>query len=413
MSSFLVEQLRKKAEKAPGQALAYFFCDDKNKDRSEPTAILRSLIWQLLLQRDRLFQHIQTDFDLHGRTLWKDFSALWRIFEAMVTDKHAGSVFVLIDALDECESTRRKGLLQGLGKLFNPSTTARASRYKFLLTCRPEIMDIEDELSRVGNSLKMDSADINNDLSEYIDVKVDGLADRRSYTEGEKEMVRTALKRGVGGTFLWVSLMVDDLEGVLRHDVEETLKSLPHGLDATYTKILNRIPHNNRNTARFVLRCMVAARRPLRKIEIQTAFATSKVGFVLPRQSLAVYDDICSACSSILYISDVSNDDNATITFCHQSVKDFLLRDVSGPGRKWYHTSRDEANLLVFEACWAYLSAEEFSHGALVIYRIGDAGIERLRKAEYWDLQPHFQDNPFLEYSSSEWENHAIASYPS
>jgi len=346
MSTFLVEQLRQKVEKAPGQVLAYFFCDDKNKDRSEPTAILRSLIWQLLLQRDGLFPHIQSDFNLQGSSLCNDFSALWRIFEAMVTDEHAGIVFVIIDALDECESSQRKGLLQGMRKLFNPSTTARASRYKFLLTCRPEIRDIEDELSRVGNSLRMDSADINNDLSEYIDVKVDCLADRKSYTEEEKEMVRNALKRGVGGTFLWVSLMIDDLEEVLRHNVEETLKSLPHGLDATYIKILNRIPDNNRNTARFVLRCMVAARRPLRKIEIQTAFATSKLGFALPRQSLAVYDDICSACSSILYIRDESSEDDATITFCHQSVKDFLLHDVSSSDRKWYHASRDPKSLV-------------------------------------------------------------------
>jgi hypothetical protein len=49
ISTFLIKMLKKKVEKTPGKAFAYFFCDDKDQDRRILTVILRSLIWQLLL----------------------------------------------------------------------------------------------------------------------------------------------------------------------------------------------------------------------------------------------------------------------------------------------------------------------------------------------------------------------------
>ncbi len=190
MSTFLVDELRKKVEKTPGEVLAYFFCDDKDKGRSEPAVILRSLIWQLLLQRNERFRHIQPDSKEQGNGIFRDFFALWRVFKAMLADKQAGEVFVLVDALDECESSQRKGFLQGIKELVrSPPMTGK---FKFLVTCRPEIRDIEDELEGVGN------------LSEYIDFKVNHLASRRGW-EGVKDMVKKALKHESGGTFLWVS----------------------------------------------------------------------------------------------------------------------------------------------------------------------------------------------------------------
>ena len=103
MSTFLVHELKIKVENSPGKAFAYFFCDDKDQNRKTPTAILRSSIWQLLLQRPELFQYMQPDFEKHMddrvfEDLFNDFSALWRIFHCMLRDTSEGEVFILIDA---------------------------------------------------------------------------------------------------------------------------------------------------------------------------------------------------------------------------------------------------------------------------------------------------------------------------
>jgi ankyrin repeat protein len=156
---------------------------------------------------------------------------------------------------------------------------------------------------------------------------------------------------------------------------------------------------------------MIAAKRPLTIIEIETAFATSSAvdRSTLPvREDVQVYNDIFSACSSILYIPNASEGDNATLNFCHQSVKDFLLGDWPRANKHWYYTTVDEANLLIFQICWRYLSSDEFANGSLVIRHENDL----LIKARVHDLKDHFQEHPFMEYACNEWDDHAIASYP-
>ncbi|KAK2599135.1 hypothetical protein QQS21_005396 [Conoideocrella luteorostrata] len=422
ISTFLVQELKTKVAKSLGKVFLFFFCDDKDQNRKTPTAILRSFIWQLLLQRNELFQHMQPDFKRHTndrvfQDLFDNYSALWRIFQNMIRDKCAGQVFILIDALDECERSTRQILLRSIKNLYQPpltppsptppsptqpSPTATTEKLKFLITCRPDIDDIEDELRSLDSALRIDSADINNDLSEYINTRVTELARTKSYTPQTKSKVIKALKRKAGGTFLWVSLMVAELSrpGIRMLHVEAKLQNLPYGLEDTYSAILDQVPIDNREIACFILRCMVAARRPLSKLEIHAAYATWKTGSVQCGEDLAVYADILSVCSSILY---VGSGDNATLNFCHQSVKDFLLHKTS-TSKAWYHSTEDEAHLHIFKVCWAFLSADEFDGGNLVIHR--ESGLLQWNR----ELPDLFSRYLFLEYSSGEWLSHAMAS---
>ncbi|KAM6506306.1 hypothetical protein FSOLCH5_013296 [Fusarium solani] len=390
MSTFLIEILKGKVEKSPEKAFAYFLCDYRYQERRTPAAMLRSLIWQLLLQRNGLFQHMQSDFEKHKNSrifddLFDNFYTLWRIFQDILEDKRAGEVFILIDALDECEISTRKALLLRMRELFQASPKS-AGKFKFFVTCRPEISDIEFELDGIGGNLRMDSSEVNADLSDYINLRVEDLAKRKKYSQSLEANAKEALKSQAGGTFLWVSLMVKELECTLNYEVEGRLKDLPKGLNETYTRILDdNIPKERQVDAQFLLLSMVAARRPLKKKEIAASFALWKTGRVMQSEDLHDFMDICSSCSSIIYLDVASNDRETTANFCHQSVKDFLLDDHSGSS-----------------------GADAFANGSLVISRRNNV----LVKAEIRELQTHFRQYCFLEYTSREWEDHAIASYP-
>ncbi|KAK7398580.1 hypothetical protein QQX98_012036, partial [Neonectria punicea] len=413
MSTFLVEVLKGKVEKSPDKAFAYFFCDDKKQERRTPTAMLRSFIWQLLLQRNELFEHMQSDFEKHKDSrlfeyLFGNFSALWRIFQDMLRDERAGEVFILIDALDECDRSTRRALLRCIRELFQASTES-AGNFKFLVTCRPNISDIEYELDKIGVLLRMDSSEVNADLSEYINLRVEDLAQRKKYSQSLEATVKEALESQAGGTFLWVSLMTNELESTPKYEVAGKLKDLPKGLDETYTRILDdNIPKERQEDARFLLLSMVAARRPLTKKELAPSFAFWKTGSMVGDHDLHDYLDICSSCSSIIYLDVASNDSETTANFCHQSVKDFLLEDHSGSSGAWYHMSPDGTNLHMFEMCWRYLSRDVFLNGRLVVRRRNNV----LLKTPMRKLQTHLRQYSFLKYASSEWEDHAIASSP-
>lgn len=407
MATFLVRFLKCKIEKNPSETFIHFFCDDKDQERKTPTAILRSLVWQLLLQRNELFEHVQPDFEKYeeSRTfesLFNDVYALRRILKNMLLDERSDKVFVLIDALDECEASTRKDLLSWIQIISQLSPAGDSGKIKILLTCRPHINDIEDELQDVGTQLQMGSAEINHDLAKYIDDRVDELAKKKHYQLSLKQKVIETLKRESGNTFLWVSLMIAELKTTLMHKVEEKLNRLPHGLDNTYSTILDRIPVENRENAQFILRFMVAALRPLKKTELQAAYATWKTNSRLSGEDMQLYSDILSVCSSILH---TGSEDNATLNFCHQSVKDFLLDEHTA--NTWYHTSVDEANILIFRVCWTYLSADEFSQ----------RGLNFCCRWLKWEtnkpknLRGEFSLYLFLEYSYDAWKEHAIRSH--
>ncbi|KAI1109378.1 hypothetical protein F5Y14DRAFT_30227 [Nemania sp. NC0429] len=425
MSTFLVEVLRERAEKSRESAFAYFFCDDKNQDRKTPTDILRSLIWQLLLQRNELFKkHMQPDFDKYSDSrlfddLFCNFFPLWRIFQEMLLDAEAGEVFILIDALDECDPSTRKGLLQNIRDFFMESPKL-GRKVKLLITCRPEIPDIEGELKGAGVSLRMDHAHINNDLSEYIDFKTNELAEKKGYPPHLKKQVQDALTIDSGGTFLWVSLMVAELGrgDVLQFQVQEKLKRLPRGLDEIYASILDRVSPDIQHVARFILHFMVAAKRPLKMFEIKTAYASSSAAcrntLAPTYQDVQVYNDIFLACSSILYVPNPSKGDRAELNFCHQSVKDFLMGDYNPGIMKWYHTTFDDANYLIFKTCWRYLSAEDCKLGNLIIGREEVDGMVQLDELRHQSFRSDILhlSYPFLKYASYAWTIHAIASQP-
>ncbi|KAJ2979724.1 hypothetical protein NQ176_g3080 [Zarea fungicola] len=411
LATFLVRVLKAKVEKSQGRMFAYFFFDDKDRNRNTPTALLRSLIWQLLLQNNDLFKHIEPDFEKHPDSsifddLFSDFSALWGIFHNITRDPHAGEIFILIDALDECDASRRD-LLVSFRSLAGSGLFGEVYwRVKILTTYRLDVDDIDSELSGISPAvLRIDSVHINNDLSEYIDSKVDELAQKKRYTPKIRSKVSSTLKQRSGGTFLWASLMIAELgrPEVRMLDVGTTLNSLPKGLDNTYAVILDRIEPANQDYAQFILLCMVAARRPLKVTEMRTAFAVWKTSSMESEEDLSIYDDILTVCSSILY---ESSGDEPTINFCHQSVKDFLLHEQSTTS-KWYHMTEDEANFCIFKVCWTCLSAEECNYGkpTLDSWKIDlrrNGRCRMLEKRPSWHL--------FLEYSRFEWENHALAS---
>jgi ankyrin repeat protein len=399
LSLFLVDQLKDKVERTPNAVFAYFFFDNKDMDRNTPIAMLRSVIRQLLLQKQELFHHIQAEFKEKGGRLFENFDALWRVLETMLRD--AGDVFVLIDALDECAPLLRKDLLVSINRLFSKESTP-SERFKFIIACRPD-EDIENFLNPVGVSLRVNSSNINLDLSDYIDQKVEELSVQINYSLDLKAKVRDALSDNAQGTFLWVSLMVANLKEVLQYDVEETLETLPNGLDETYARILVSIPEKQQRPAQFLLCLIVAAERPLGTYDIAAAFGTWKTGSIPPDDRLHEFSDIRLTCSSILHVDGDDNSSGpggATVNLLHQSVKEYLLRTSSAKNELPYHVPLHIAHLFMLRVCCEYLS--EFRKTQ------SDQPPNNTEHNEYVEPEVPF----FNEYARHMWIRHALAGYP-
>ena len=149
ISSFLIEELARLAERSSQMTLIYYFCDDKDEKRKTATAVLRGLLLQILRQRPVLFKYIQPSFDMSRDTLFTNFHSLWRVFVSVVQDPEADVVYCLIDALDEYENKSRQLFLTSLTNVFGLQQDKTAS-VKFIVTSRRE-NDIEEELLSADN----------------------------------------------------------------------------------------------------------------------------------------------------------------------------------------------------------------------------------------------------------------------
>jgi hypothetical protein len=194
------------------------------------------------------------------KSLFDNIDALWRVVLNILKDSNAGEVYILVDALDECEISSRNAFLSLLRSLFHQNELQGNMNVKFLITCRPET-EIEQTLAGIGLYLRIDSAKINADISKFIEDKVGKLSREKRYPAKLTQEIKVALTGGAGGTFLWASLVLDDISKTkLASKVREKLRTLPSNLDEVYSRILRNIDNENTDVAKFILQLVVVAR---------------------------------------------------------------------------------------------------------------------------------------------------------
>ncbi|KAH6671230.1 hypothetical protein B0J14DRAFT_453555, partial [Halenospora varia] len=120
LSTYLLEYLSENKPPVVVQStVCFFFCDEKIESQRDGKAILRSLIHQILTRHRKLIKHIKEAYNTQGARLIDNFSELWRIFKAITTDKGAGSISIIIDAIDECEENTRCRFLEHIATLLD------------------------------------------------------------------------------------------------------------------------------------------------------------------------------------------------------------------------------------------------------------------------------------------------------
>ena len=411
ISSFLIEELTSIAERSPQMTLTYYFCDDKHQKRRTATAILRGLLLQILRQRPVLFKHIQTCFDMSSHSLFANFHALWRIFSAVVLDPEMGEVCCLIDALDECERDSRQLFLFVFTKLFHPQQSRR-TLVKFIITSRWE-NDILESLFAVSPAirhLQIDSGKVNNDLSKFIDAKVDILSITKGYSLELKEKIKFALIEKAGGTFLFVSLVLHDIRTTkATFQVQQKLRGLPSDLNKVYDRILAKIDADCQEIAKLILCWVALAPRPLKMDELAMVLSLGTGRWeeksTPPKDLLYEFKDGFRCCEPFINL-DTGRD---TINFVHQSAKDYLLSSYlqAKANLSQYHIVPDSTNLLMFRTCWKFLSFEEFRQGTMIFERGTRHQLHQKSFSKEFN-DKHF----FLRYAQPQWQKHALAAGP-
>ncbi|KAH4259424.1 hypothetical protein HBH70_138040 [Parastagonospora nodorum] len=352
----------------------FFFCDDKIQLQRDPKSILRGIIWQIVRLHRDLIKYVKHRFDQEGPSLASSFSALWELFLKVVSESTSGSVRIIVDALDECETGSRNRLLEAIKRLLDEHRASKLrpqTSIKFLITSRPSF-DLP-AMTKNRLSIEQNQSSVSGDLRTFIRSKIRDIANRFECDEETKQFLEEALYSRSDQSFLWVNMVLHNLEGSAKASkkaFEQILNIFPGELEDVYASFLRGITDQNRSDARRILRLLIGASRYLTLSEMHVAFIIDQSC----KSSNEMKESLLPSIRTTLQIivgpfirikdADQISDDYAKVSLIHQSAKeyltDFSIRSLDETVQSLAVPEIDAA-LSMAQSCMQYLLLQDFN----------------------------------------------------
>ncbi|KAJ5800625.1 uncharacterized protein N7518_002693 [Penicillium psychrosexuale] len=378
-SAILVDDLTTRFEDTPDVGIAYIYCNFNRQDEQTAQELLSSLLKQLSQKKTSVPDTVK---DLYKR--YKTASTRPR-FDEISKALHSvvstySDVFIVIDALDECESTCRTRVLDELNKI-----RAGPGAHVFATSRPTEINDLFEG----GSFLEIQAHE--DDVRRYLDGNMFRLPGFVSRNTALQEEIMTVISCHVQGMFLLAQLYFESLIG--RRSAKSTrtaLKELSKGFneyayDKAYDNAMSRIQRQlgeQTDLAMQTLSWLVCARRPLTSLELQHALAIEEGESMVDEENMPEVEDILAVCAGLVTVENESG----IIRLVHYTTQEYLERkkDLLFP------SAENDISTL----CVTYISFDTFGSGVCE----SDAAFEK-----------RLQSHPFYFYAVRHWGDHVRA----
>ncbi|KAL7904347.1 Pfs, NACHT and WD domain protein [Trichoderma velutinum] len=310
-------RLAKPMDRSATTILSYFFCQGTDSRINSATAVLRGLIYLIIAQQPSLISHVQEKYNHAGKTLFSDTNAwvaLSEIFATIIQDPKTEKLILIIDALDECETD-----LPNLLNLIVQHLSL--SHVKWIISSR-NIASIQQKLESyirqgiLSLELKENEEFVAQAVNIYIKYSISRLHSIQD-NQGLRDKLQELMQAKANGTFLWVSLIMKELEEAESWQVMQVVKEMPRDLTAVYKRMISQVRNLKQPNAELcqnILSTVFTAYRPLSLAELGILSS-------LPSEISTSFQSIkklIAMCGSFLTIR------GGSIYFIHQSAKDFL-----------------------------------------------------------------------------------------
>lgn len=407
LMKFLVDGIRGNTLALPRRAIvAAIFFDFRyilvQNGENVRGLLLRALLYQILendpsiLSGFRPFLSSITPFPERPEDL-DDHHYERCLHDAMITASANATVFIVIDALDECAPAVQDDLMACIASILKAVNLP--TRVRVIVTSRREgtTRKLQEEYSTKLINMEEENGQA---IAEYCSHRLSSqLVGPSNLPNSHYPALGTSTRQSLrtlisdithraNGTFLWVRLAIDMLvtgspsEQHLSHSMEawhRAIQDMPTELDSLYEIMIDRVPSRLKNTFRSVVAWCMFAVRPLTVDELHAALRHER-----QRPDYVCIDKLCIRETSRLdFIGqgflEVVHDPLSHIgrvQLIHDTAKTFLLsngaRHVMLPG---------PAHTVISNVCY---------------------GILRL------SVDASHKD-PLFEYSESHWAYHAEA----
>ncbi|KAL9091478.1 MAG: hypothetical protein Q9165_004864 [Trypethelium subeluteriae] len=379
MVSIVVDDLQQRFREDKEVAIAFLYCDYRERETQTLQNMLSSF-WKHFVQQ-RLLSNAECE------TLEKNFvkrnqrpqaaELLKLLFSEM---QKYSKVYVILDALDECDKDHGTRLLKEL-RAFQPLVRIMITS-RFPVGGDSALFDTTEQL-RIRASTA--------DLREYVDKRIENEAKLSNSVRKDPslgQVIADTIAEKAQGMFLLARFHMDTLlEEHTPKKIRKALASLPQGEDAlktTYDDAMRRVEGQNKKDqqlAKRVIGFICYAKRPFTKAELQEALSVEEDDEdELDDDSLVPENLLTSLCAGLVTVDEAIG----IIRFVHYTTQEYFeaVRDNLFP----------EAQLDMARTCLTYLRLESFN----VELPDGNDGVGHMIKK-----------HPFLGYASLYWGHHA------
>ncbi|KAH0531346.1 hypothetical protein TsFJ059_000191 [Trichoderma semiorbis] len=381
--------------------LSFFFNDRGEELQKTPFGLFRSLLHQALKQaRDALLDLVD-DFtqkckdmgNYQEKWTWNS-NDLWHFLELSLPRLLAvRSVWLFVDALDECGEINAKDLVKKFKLLIEKIAPLSTSDNKLRICFSCRHYPILSSTALLEVCLERENR---GDISTYV------RSELFPYGESMSTTIPDLIIDRASGVFLWaelvVKLVVDlGLNGDGPAKIMAAVHSIPKGLDELYERLIHNMTPESLNLIKWVCFAM----RPLSVSELRWAMAVkadyTSINACQNAEDYIPDDDRMK--KQIVKLSrglaEVTTGDDLIVQFIHQSVKDFLIdkglsklvEEIVGDSTSPY-AAIGMSHLELSKTCIKYFAMEE---------------IVQLTNYERQKLYAEF---PFLRYAISSWVAH-------
>ncbi|KAI3332830.1 hypothetical protein F4824DRAFT_473880 [Ustulina deusta] len=377
LASIIINNLWRRFRENASIGIAYIYCNFRRKDEQTPQGFTSSLLKQLAERQFPLPRKLKDLYKNHQASRTRPSSE--DLSEALHFTLMAYSrVYVVIDALDECDASNGCRA-RFLSEIFHFQSSGKVS---ILVTSRqnPEIQ------SKLKKSVILEIRATQEDVQIYVDNRMSDLPAFIRDDSGLQQDIKASISRTADGMFLLAQLYLDSLKGKLTFKaVRKALKDLVTGSDAyehAYNGAMERINGQLReeaDLAKRVLSWITFAKRPLVTEELRHALSV-EVGTSHFNEENLLRVDMVSLCAGLVTMDKESN----IIRLVHYTTQQYFEKYF----RRWFNSPHVD----ITETCLTYLSFQPF-----------DTGFTRCHE----EYSARLESNPFYSYASCNWGYHA------
>ncbi|KAF2000430.1 ankyrin, partial [Amniculicola lignicola CBS 123094] len=356
LCSSIIEHLSELCRPQNESIVISFFFEFSTKDKSSLSKFLRTLLSQLVVQKQSTLESIHTLYAQHHDG-FKPPSERVLLETLRVALVDAGTVYFVMDALDE--SCERVGLLN----IVEQVATWQLNGLHLLATSRSE-SDIEDTFRRLNSTiLHIGGQNIKQDIKIHVQNSVS--QDRRLgrwASDVQREVVE-AVSHKAGEMFRWATCQLEALRKCRNvKELYKALETLPDTLDETYARILDTLDPVLESDALKILSWLCFAFEAPTVAEFVDILAVDVDSLTYdPAQRVQDLDDILSICGSLVTKSSGSD---GVLKLAHSSVKEYLMSDRILKGRhSKYYIDQPAADKLIATTCLVYLRYQHTRNG--------------------------------------------------